>query len=298
MKTPIWELSAGHLVTWLLANTEAKPIDLWTITLLNGTVLRYSGADVAITVNGDTYSLGPKFRRTRTSQRMGVSVDSMAVQVVATDADTLNGVPILRAIAQSALQGAKVAVMWCFLDADNAPQGIVGGFGGRVGDVPSSNRYQVTFNVRSWSALLDVMVPGDVYQAGCRNQLFGPRCKLSEAAFTVAGTVASATGDRRTITSTSAAVIAKPTGWATLGTLRFTTGPNTGLSRPVRVHSLSGSTATITAIYPFQLPISVGNAFQLIAGCDKTRAMCGSAKFLNIVNFRGESFVPPPETVA
>ena len=301
MKTPLWEPSPGHLVAWLLTNITAKPIDLWTITLQDGTVLRFSGTDVAVTlpINGSTtWALGPKFKRTRTTQRMGVSVDTMAVNVVATDADQISGVPILRAIAQDAFRGARVSVAWCFLDADNAPHGVVGGFSGQVGDVPTANRYGVTFNVRSFASLLDVMVPGDVYQPGCKNRLFDGRCTLSEAAFTVAGTVASATVDRRTITSTSAAVIAKPSAWATLGTLRFTTGPNAGLSRPVRVHSLLAGVATISAIYPFSFAAVVGNSFQLIAGCDKTAAMCGSAKFNNIAHYRGEQFVPPPETIA
>jgi len=297
MKTPIWEPSPGHLVAWLLANTTAKPIDLWTITLQDGTILRYSGTDVAVTVNGDTWALGPKFRRTRTTQRMGVSVDTMAVTVVATDANTLNGVPILRAIAQDAFRGARVAVMWCFLDAANEPQGVVGGFSGKAGDVPSASRYQVNFNVRSWASLLDVMVPGDVYQPGCRNRLFDGRCTLSEAAYTVAGTVASATSDRREITSTSAAVIAKPTGWAVLGTLQFTSGANAGNSRPVRIHTSISGTATVQAIYPFPLPIAAGNTFQLIAGCDKTKATC-TTKFSNLAHFRGETFIPPPESIA
>jgi len=298
MKTPLWELSPGHLVAWLLLNTTAKPIDLWTVAMQDGTTYRYSGTDVAVTVNGNTYSLGPKFRRTRTSQRMGVSVDSMSVNVVATEADTLNGVPILRAIAQGALRGAQVSVAWCFLNAKNEPQGLVGGFSGRFGDVPKADRHQVTFTVRSLASLLDVMVPGDVYQPGCRNRLFNGRCTLSEAAFTVAGAVGTFTADRRTITSTSAAVIAKPSTWATLGTLRFTSGPNAGSSRPVRVHTLSGGVATVTVIYPFAFAPNGGDAFALVAGCDKTTTMCGSSKFNNLAHYRAEKFVPPPESIA
>lgn len=298
MKTPLWELSPGHLVQWLLNHTEAKPIDLWTITLQDGTVLRYSGADVAVTVNGNTWELGPKFKRDRTSQRMGVSVDTMAVTVVATDANTVNGVPILRLIAQGGFSRARVGVAWCFLDAQNVAQGVVGGFSGRVGDVPGGSRHLVKFNVRSFTSLLDVMVPGDVYQPGCKNRLFDGRCGLSEAAFTVAGTVASATPDRRQITSTSAAVIAKPSTWAALGTLRFTSGDNAGQTRPVRLHTLSGGTATVQVMYPFLLPIGAGDTFQLVAGCDKTLAMCESSKFSNKPRFRGEKFVPPPESIA
>lgn len=297
MKTPIWELSPGHLVQWLLANLSTKPIDLWTIRLLDGTVLRYSGADVAITINGDTYGLGPKFKRSRTTQRMGVSVDNMTVDVVATDAITFNGQPFLRALAQGAFKGARISVAWCFLNPRNEPQGLVGGFSGRFGDVPKATRHAATFTVRSLASLLDVMVPGDVYQPGCKNRLFDGRCGLAEATYTVTGTTASATPDRRTITSTSAAVIAKPSTWADLGTLRFTSGPNAGISRPVRLHTVSAGTATVTAIYPFPFAPVAGNTFELVAGCDKTETMCDT-KFANRARFRGEKFVPPPESVA
>lgn len=297
MKTPIWELSPGHLVSWLLANKEAKPIDLWSITLQNGTELLYSGTDVAVTVNGKTYGLGPHFERERVSQRMGVSVDAMRVSVVATDDHTINGVPILRAMAQDAFRGAEVSVAWCLLDMANQPQGIVGGFSGTFGDVSAATRYKSKFTVRSKLSLLDTQVPSEVYQPGCKNRLFSGRCGVSEAAFTVAGTVASATADRRQITSTSAAVIAKPTGWAALGTLRFTGGPNNGQSRPVRVHTLSGGIATLEAIYPFPFMPLAGNSFQLLAGCDKTYNTC-STKFSNGARLRGEQFVPPPESIA
>ena len=70
MKTPVWEPSAGALVAWLLANTQARPLDLWTIKLSNGTTLRWTSGDVIVTVNGATWGLGPGITRTRTDDHL------------------------------------------------------------------------------------------------------------------------------------------------------------------------------------------------------------------------------------
>jgi uncharacterized phage protein (TIGR02218 family) len=155
-----------------------------------------------------------------------------------------------------------------------------------------------TLEARSHAELLDVMIPGDVYQPGCRNTLFDVQCGLAASAHTVAGTTAAA-GDatRRVLTSTSAAVIAKPTAWADMGVLAFTSGPNIGIGRTVRSHVLATGTATLAAVYPFPFAIGSGDAFTLRAGCNKAKDGDCTTKFGNVARFRGEPYIPAPETV-
>jgi hypothetical protein len=53
MRTPIWESSAGALVALLNGrNPMRKPIDCHTVTLLNGTVLRWSDGEASVTFGG------------------------------------------------------------------------------------------------------------------------------------------------------------------------------------------------------------------------------------------------------
>lgn len=297
MKTPLWEPTPGSLVAWLLVNTKARPTDLWTITRKDGTVYRYTGGDAVVTVNGETWDLGPYFRRNALSIRVGVNIDTLKVTILARPNQTIAGVPFLLAVASGALLGAQVDLKRVFTDTAGVARGMIGVFKGNMGDVSNATRHSVSVTVRSFLDGLNVMVPGDVFQAGCRNRLFDARCKLSQASYTVTG-VLSADMDttKRTLTSVSAAVTAKPSGWGTLGTLTFTTGPNSGVSRPVRVHTLGSGTATVTAVYPFPFQALTGNAFTLTAGCDKTKDTC-TTKFGNLPNFRGEPFIPPPETV-
>jgi uncharacterized phage protein (TIGR02218 family) len=297
MKTPIWEPSAGALAAWLFANRQARPVDLWTITLATGQVLRYSGADIPITIAalGLTWSLGPGLQRSRVTQTIGVAVDTMTVDLYANSTVLVAGRPILEALAKRVFEGATVALWRGFCDDAGAVQGVVGVFYGRVGAV-KTYRTQARIEVRSHAELLDVQVPSEVYQPGCKNRLGDTLCGVSLAALAVSGT-ASAAGEatRRIVTSTTAAVVAKAAGWAALGELTFTSGANAGISRTVRSHTVSGGTATITGIYGWPYPIAAGDAFTLKPGCAKTEAAC--ATFGNLGRFRGEPYIPAAATI-
>lgn len=297
MKTPSWEPSPGALVAWLNANRQARPVDLWTITLPGGAVLRYSGADVPVTVDGTTWVLGPGIQRGQRMQTIGTSVDTLSLTVLADASVLVGAVPILQALAKGLLTGATLALERAFLDDTDTCQGVVPDFYGRVGAC-KTGRSSATLEVRSHSELLDVMIPSDVYQPGCRNTVFDAACGLAAGDYTVAGVTAAA-GDstRRIITSTSAAVVAKATAWGDLGVLTFTDGLNAGVSRTVRAHVLATGTATLTVVYPFPLAIASGAAFTLRAGCNKVGAGDCTTKFSNLVHFRGEPYVPAPETV-
>jgi len=297
MKQPTWEPSEGALVIWLNANLQARPFDLWTIVLLGGTVLRYSGGDVPVTVAGNTWALGPGIQRSRVKQTIGVAVDSLTATLLADAAVLVGGVPILQALAKGLFAGATVTLERAFMDAAGLCKGVAPVFFGRVGAI-KVGRSGATIEVRSHAELLDVMIPGEVYQPGCRNTVFDAQCGLLAAAFTVSGTASAASdATRRIVTSTSAAVIAKPTAWADLGVLTFTTGLNAGIARTVRSHVLATGTATVTAVYPFPFAVALGDAFTLRAGCNKSKdGDCGT-KFSNLARFRGEPYVPAPETV-
>lgn len=296
MRVPLYEESPGSLQAWLLANKEAVPIDLWTITLGGGQVLRFAAGDVAVAFGGYTYSIGPLIERGDTKLRMGVAVDTLSVSITPREADMVGSVPMMIALSAGLFDGAEVALWRVFMDLGGVVRGVLPEFLGRVGDIRTGH-LKATLQVRSWLELLNVNVPGHVYQAGCRRTLYSSQCGVSRAVFTVSGVLnANADATKRAHTSTSAAVVAKPSGWGSIGVLRFTSGANAGVSRPVRVHSLSAGTATITTQFGFPLQAQAGDAFELQAGCDKLKATCG-AKFSNSARFSGEPYIPAPETV-
>ncbi len=57
------------LVALLASSDQFIMADLYTITLIGGSVLRYSAAPTALTVNSYTFALGPKFERSKTKGR-------------------------------------------------------------------------------------------------------------------------------------------------------------------------------------------------------------------------------------
>lgn len=296
MRTPIYEQSPGSLQAWLLATKDAAPVDLWTITLAGGQVLRFASGDVAVSFGGNNYALGTLIERGDTKMRMGVAVDTLSMTITPRDSDMVGGVPMMIALSSGLFDGAEVALWRMFMDLGGVVRGVLPEFLGTAGDIKAVG-LKASIQARSWLELLNVNVPGHVYQAGCRRTLYEPACGVSRAAFTVTGSFnAAADSTKRVHTSTSAAVTAKPTGWGSIGVLRITSGANSGLARPVRLHILGGGVATMTTIYGFPFQAQAGDTFELQAGCDKRKATCGS-KFANAARFSGEPYVPAPETV-
>ena len=78
--------------------------------------------------------------------------------------------------------------------------------------------------------------------------------------------------------------------------VKFTTGLNTGLQRTIKAYT-NGSPSNFTLISPFPNVPTIGDSFTIYAGCDKSMATC-TARFSNLVNFRGTPFVPAADIVS
>jgi len=83
--------------------------------------------------------------------------------------------------------------------------------------------------------------------------------------------------------------------WFRFGAVRWMTGDNEGRSMEVKRYQNDVPTngnGTITLFLPMGFDVQVGDRFQMHAGCDKRILTCGTGKFNNAVNFRGEPHVP------
>ena len=63
------------LIALLASSNHFIMADLYTITLVGGSVLRYSAAPSALSANGYVFVLGPKFERSKTKVVIGTQVD-------------------------------------------------------------------------------------------------------------------------------------------------------------------------------------------------------------------------------
>lgn len=290
MRSASWESSAGALAAFLNSATQAYMADLFTITLSGGAVIRYTAADVAVVVNGNTYAAGPVITRGNTKLAVGIAVDTLEMTMAADSSVSINGVPLMRFIAGGGFDGARLALDRAFTSAPGAAWiGTLSLFSGRFGPVQPS-RYSASITINSDSELLNVMVPRNVYQPGCSNTLFDGACGLSKASYAVAITATTASDAVRTnfgITNTKST-----TDWFKLGFAVGVTGANAGIGRTIK----TSADTSVTTIQPWPAAVAAGDTFTLYTGCDKSQATC-NAKFSNLARFRGQPYIPAPETI-
>jgi len=289
MREITWQSGAGALMALLNSSTQVYKIDLYTIILSGGGIVRYTSADVAATVNGKTFAAAPAITRGSTKVTIGVTVDALQLTIAADSSVTINGVPLLQFIAGGGLDGSRIILERAFASAPgSAWVGTITLFQGRAGD-PTVSRFSASLPVKSDSELLNVMVPTSLYQPGCLNDLFNSTCGLSKASFAVAATATTPTDATLRVFSTG---LGTASGYFDMGFAVGVTGPNAGVGRTIK--SYAGG--VFTSIQPWPVAIGVGDMFTMYPGCDKTQATC-SSKFANLIHFRGYPYVPAPETV-
>lgn len=286
--------AAPTLVTFLNTVRQALQFDLWTFTLASGTVYRWTDADVDIKLpDARTFVRGPIITRDKVKWTRGIEVGQLKA-TLSGPAVLVDGQPLPAFSAAGGFDAASVALERVYLNDAGVAQGALAWFPGVVADVLPS-RMGCELVVKSPLTGLNQQTPRNLYQAGCLNDLYDSNCALNRAAHRVTGTVSAvAAGNNPAISTTLASAV--PARWAELGVLKFTTGANAGLGRTVQIQSGSGTGLVLQFARPYPFSVAMGDAFTLTAGCDKAVGTCQN-KFANLLRFRGQPFIPVPETV-
>ena len=284
--------SASAPLLALLAKSDFVSADCWTITLAGGGVVRWTSADIALKLGGNTFAKGPAIKRGAISEKRGVEVASLAVDITASPTDLINGTAIIPFIAKHGLDGASIKLERAF--AANWPAaaaGVMTGsiirFAGRVTSINAIQGLTASLTVSSWLVLLNASMPRNLYQAGCLHSVYDVGCTLNPASFSASSTVSVGTAGN---TQSFGCALAPTANDYALGRVVFTSGANSGVSRTIRSNDASGN---FTLISPLPAVCVSGDGFTVYKGCDHTQATC-SAKFANLPNFRGTPFVPLP----
>ena len=285
----------------LLSTRQFIGIDLYIVTLIDGTVLRYSGGDADILDGSIRYPCGgwtgPYWGLVGSGGqchwKLGTDVQTLTVGVLP-GAGQIEGIGFTRAVEIGLFDGAILEYRRAYLPLTSTARfwplpatGSVRKFIGRVGDISPAGGSVVTFTVNSFSEILQQPWPHEVYQPGCLNVLGDDACTINLATWQVTG--AAIAGSTAAVVN---ATLSQADGWFDQGDITFTSGLLSGQSRSIRTHA-AGTLALVT---PFPQAPAAGDTFRLHPGCDGTMDAGGCPKFSNLANFRGHPFVPPPST--
>jgi uncharacterized phage protein (TIGR02218 family) len=275
------------LIALLNSGTQFTMADLYTFTLVGGTVLRYSSAPTALVVNGSSFALGPKFERSKTNTVIGTQVDELDIKIYPETTDLIGTTPWLQAAWQGQLDGALLQLERAFMPTyGNTSPGTVILFAGRISDIDCS-RTGIDMKCRSHLELLNIQMPRRLWQTSCTHVFGDAMCQFDRASLQASF----ACGAGSTETKIVSSVNPSPQGLYAQGTITGLSGANAGYTRTVA----DMSNGTVMVKLAFLSPPATGDGFQLLPGCDRTIATCTSV-FNNAIHFGGFPYVPTPET--
>ncbi len=277
---------------WKLFARDTRLATCWRIARADGVVEAYTSFDRPLTIpeagGADlTYSPANGFSASQLASDAEMSVADVEV-LGAIDADAISAEALLAGVYDDA-EVEMVLVDW----ADPAiPPTILRR--GTIGTISQSGG-GFTAELRGLAQKIQQPVI-DVYQPECRVDLYSPPCGVDRAAFAVPAAVTALTdgalgvgSDNRTF---YAAALGQADGWFDYAELWWTGGANAGLKTEVRRFAET----KVELWEPMGFAVALGDTFTIHAGCDKQLATC-IAKFANVLNFRGEPFVPGQDDV-
>lgn len=289
MKTPIDATGhSGATLALINGGVDFPTVDLWTITLNGGGVIRWHGGpmNTSLTFNGNTWTSGPVITRGKISTKLGLEVATLDMKFIANSSDLINGVPIIPFAVGRGFDGATVLLYKALMPTFQSPiTGCVIDFSGIVTSLKDIDRTGFTMTISAWTVLLNVNMGPDVFQAGCRNSHYDASCTLTPT--NVPGTVSGSP-----TVSLFHSSLTNPDHYFDKGILTFTSGANNGLSRAVQSFTSSGGVFSFA--FPFPTAPSAGDTFNAVRGCLLTMADCTAQS--NLLHFRGEPFTPPAIT--
>jgi len=265
----------SHLQT-VIASDVTTLATCWKITRTDGMTFGFTDYNQDLVIDGLTYEARTGYSKSQVQVSDKLNVDNME----------LTGVLESPSITEADL----MAGLWDFAQAQiflvdyTAPSsGIIKLLKPTLGQVVV-HRNSFTAEQRGMMQPLQNEI-GQLYSSACRATLGDARCTVNLTPFTFSATVTTVT-DNRTFTAT---LLTQADNYFQGGKVTFTSGDNDNLTMEVKSNTQSSHQVLLQLQMPYA--IQVGDTFDIVAGCDKVNTTCFN-KFNNIINFRGEPFVP------
>lgn len=247
----------------------------WKLTRRDGVVSGFADLDADIVFEYLTYKAASGFTPSAVQNSSGFAVDNLDIEGMLsaeniTEADIMAGL----------YDFAEIEIFK--VNYKDISQGKLNLRRGWLGEV-SLAKNQFIAEVRGLVQLLSQTI-GELYSPSCRATFADSRCKINSASHTVSGTVTTVVSNREFFDTSRT----EESGIYNFGKITFLSGANSGISIEVKEFFSGGK---IIMVLPFPYNIVIGDSYKMSEGCDKTLKTC-SARFNNVLNFRGEPHVP------
>ncbi len=255
----------------------------WHIVRTDGVEFFFTAHDVDLLVGSDNYLSSAGFQNTAIESKSDLTVDNLEV-VGIFDSETIS-IEDLRAGLFDYADVYIFLVNW-----QDTTQGPLKMRRGKLGECVMTPQGFFNVELRGLTQLLQQEIV-ETYSPTCRADVFDARCALNKADYECTGHVTTVTDGVHIVVSldTTGSIYTANDGWFQYGVLKWDTGDNAG--RAVEVKFWNHTSGAIELYVPTGYPVQVGDTFKIYPGCDKTVATCRD-KFSNILNFRGEAYLP------
>lgn len=252
----------------------------WRLKRHDGVVFGFTDHDRDIVLDDVTFHAGTGLDASQTQTSSGLAVGGADVQgafdaASLTESDLSNGL----------YDDASVEI-W-IVDWSNLTSRVLMDVA-TIGEVRRSE-FSFVAELRSLAHRFDEEI-GRYFQRACSADLGDARCRvdLAGSAFATTGTVVRSQGQSAVLVMLDADF---PLGFFAGGSLRVTSGANSGARVPIRTHAKTPAGHVFTGQSGRLGALVVGDRLAVTAGCDKSPETCRE-KFANIANFRGFPHMP------
>ena len=266
------------MIAILDGSTDFLMADGWNFALRDGTTLYYTNADIDLVYSGVTYKHGDVLcdgGKVNWTTGLDVAQDEITMYPNQSASPSVIGsIPFGQAVLAGLFDRCIVTRVRFFMTTwgDTTP-GFVTLF---VGEITDSKVTQntVTFQSKDLRNLLNIFMPSRQYQPTCPWVFGDTNCTFNRTSIAVTSTVNSATG------STILCGLSQSGGYFNNGTIKFTSGKNSNISRSVK----SYTTGNIQIVAPFPFTPLAGDAFTITPGCTKNYAGATNAFAASALN--------------
>ena len=248
------------------------------VTLTTGEVFGFTDHDQNLIIDGITYNADSGYTASAIASNHTLAVDNLDIEAFL-DSDLITESDLL------AGRWNYAAIEMFMVNYNDLSQGSLKLRKGTLGEIKIKDT-SFTTEIRGMAQPLQQAI-GELYSASCRVKRFGDaRCGVNRATHTYSVEVQSVTDS---VTFEIDGTYANDL--FAYGEVEFTSGANNGVLYEVKGNVDNVITLQITPTFP----IEVGDTLDIVKGCNRTVDSCKS--FNNIVNFRGEPYIPGSDKI-